>query len=280
VRPLFPEAWVALAYQPPLVAFALSLAGALLLALINRRRFVGAASVAALVLALFLVFGVRMVTPRMLPERLPWLVAAFGLAGLVGDLLGLRRGAVALLAAAASLGGVWFMLGAPRATPDLARVVAEALPILAAFAVPMWRLVADREGPGGAGAAASAAGLLGLGLWLAGGATVFVGLAVTVCAAALGAAGAAMLLRGAGLGLAGAFGLAAGIGGTAAAQGLAQRGPAVWLACAAPLVGLLLWARAARWVGLGGDGAAQAFLAVAAGGLPLIGLAWLVRMGG
>jgi hypothetical protein len=277
MTPILPPTWLAAAFQPPLVACLAALVIGALLTLAGQRRLAGIGAAAGLALALFLVFGLRMVTPRMLPERLPWLVLAAGAAGLVGDLLRLRGALAGLLAAAAALLGGWFMLGAPRHLPDLGRIAAEAAPVLAAFAVPLWRLVPARATAEGAGAAVSAAALLAVGLWLAGSAAVFVGLAASVAGAALGVLLVAFAAPGAGIGFTGALALGTGLGGVAAAAGLALRLPPVWVACLAPLAGLA----AGRWVaarlGLAGEGGLAAALSVLVAGLPLVGLAWGLR---
>lgn len=275
MSPLLPETLIAAWAQPPLVAFLASLALSLLLAWLGRPRLAGLGAALGLAAALFLVFGVRMVTPRMLPERLPWLVLACGLGGLVADLLG-GRGWLALLGSlAAALGGAWFMLGAPRELPDLARIATEAGPVLAGFAVPLWRLVPVRAGAAAAASASAAAGLLAAGLWAGGSAAVFPGLAASAAAAAAGLL-AASPVRGASAGLAGTLALAGAIGGVVAASGLAQRAPAVWAGCLAPILGLWLGPRAARLLALAPAGAGGAVAGTALAGAPVIALAWLL----
>lgn len=275
--PLVPEAWIPAAWQPPLAAFTIALAVSAGLALAGRRDLAGAGAAAGLAAALFLVFGVRMVTPRMLPERLPWLVLAAGVGGAVLDLVGARGAIAALAAAATALGGGWFMLGAPRAVPDLARILGEALPVVAAFAVPLWRLVGLRGSAAVTGAAAAAAaGLLALGLWLAGSAVAFPGFAAMVGAAAL-ALLLAGLLRGAGAGLAGALALSAGLAGAAVSAGLAQRRPEIWAAAAAPLLGLAAGGWVAARLGLARRGVAAGLAGITLAGLPAVALAWMLR---
>lgn len=280
MRPLLPEAWIAADWQPPAIAFAVSLGLSLLLAAMGRRRAAGLAAASGLLVALFLVFGVRMVTPRMLPERLPWLVLAATALGLAGDLLGLRGAALASVSGLAATAGGWFMLGAPRALPDLARIAAEGLPVLAAFAVPLWRLVPARAGTAACASAAAACALLAAGLHLAGSATLFPGLALAAAGAALGAVVVGAALAGSGTGLSGSFALASAIAGIAVAAGLAQRAVPVWLASAAPLAGLALAPTAARLAGFGQAHALGAALAVALAGSPLVLLAWLLRWAG
>ncbi len=275
MNPILPPSLVAEAFQPPLMAFALSLLLSGLLALAGRPRAAGLGAAVGLAAALFLVFGVRMVTPRMLPERLPWLVLAAGLGGLMGDLVGARAWAAALFSAVTALGGAWFMLGAPRVVPDLWRVAAEAAPVLVAFAVPLWRLVPSRAGGVAAASALAAAGLLAGGLWAGGSAVVFPGLAASAAAAAAGLLLAGSV-RGAGAGLAGALALAAAIGGVAAAAGLAQRSFAIWAGCLAPLVGLLLGPRAAGLLALAPASVAGALAGPLLAGAPLAVLAWLL----
>jgi hypothetical protein len=277
MMPLLPEAWIPAAWQPPVAAFAIALAMSLVLAFAGRRDLAGAGAAAGLVAALFLVFGVRMVTPRLLPERLPWLVLAAGLGGFVADLIAARGLIAGLLAAATALAGGWFMLGAPRAAPDLARIVAEALPVAAAFAVPLWRLVPLRAGASATAASAlSASALLAVGLFVAGSAAAFVGFAAMVAGAAGGLL-AVGVMRGAGAGLSGALALAAGLAGVAVSAGLAQRHPAVWAACAAPLVGLAAGVWAAQRLGLAGGRVAAGLGGVMLAGLPAVALAWALR---
>ncbi|WP_144299818.1 hypothetical protein [Elioraea rosea] len=280
MRPILPEAWIAADWQPPAIAFAASVAASLLLAALGRRRQAGLAAASGLLVALFLVFGVRMVTPRMLPERLPWLVLAATTLGLAGDMLGLRGAALAAVSGLAAAAGAWFMLGAPRALPDLARIAAEALPVLVAFAVPLWQLVPGRAGLTACASAAAACALLAAGLHLAGSATLFPGLALAAAAAGLGAVLAGAVLAGSGTGLAGSFALASAIAGIAVAAGLAQRAVPVWLASAAPLAGLALAPMAARLLGLGQAHPLGAALAVLGAGSPLVLLAWLGGRGG
>jgi hypothetical protein len=275
--PLLPEAWIAAAWQPPLAAFTIALAVSLALALVGLRRFAGLGAAVGLAAALFLVFGVRMVTPRMLPERIPWLVLAAGAGGLAGDLMAARGAVAGLLAALTALGGGWFMLGAPRAVPDVARILAEALPVLAAFSVPLWRLVGARASAAAmavAGAAASA--VLALGLLVAGSAGAFVGFATLVAGAALGLLGGG-LFPGAAAGLAGALAVASGLAGVIVSAGLSQRQPAVWVACAAPLLGLAAGRVVAARFGLAAGGAVGPLVGVAIAGLPPVALAWALR---
>ncbi|WP_291295798.1 hypothetical protein [Elioraea sp.] len=270
------ETWIAAAYQPPLVAFVLSLALPLLLVLAGRPRVAGLGAAAALVVTLFLVFGARMVTPRMLPERLPWLVLGAAALGLAGDLVGLRGRLAGAVAAIGAVAAGWFMLGAPRVVPDLARVLAESLPVLAAFAIPAWRLVPVRAGPVAPALTTAAALVLAAGLWFAGSAAVFVGLAMLVVAAGAGLLIVTWMRVGAGAGLAGTLALAAGLGGVAVAAGLAMRAPASWAAAAAPLMALAAGFRAAAAMGLAPGGIAGGMLGTLAAGLPLAGLAFLL----
>lgn len=275
MNPLLPVTLVPAAMQPPLLALLLALGVGALVARAGRPRFAGLGAAVGLAVALFLVFGVRMVTPRMLPERLPWLVLAAGLGGLAGDLLGGRAWLAAVSGVATALGGAWFMLGAPRELPDLARVAAEAGPVLVGFAVPLWRLVPARGGAAGGALALAGAGLLAAGLWAGGSAAVFQGLAASAAAAAGGLllAGA---VRGAVPGLAGALVLGAAIGGVAAAAGLAQRGASVWAGCLAPLFGLLAGPRAAGLLALAPGSVPAALAGPALAGGPVVALAWLL----
>lgn len=277
MMPLLPEAWIPAAWQPPVAAFAITLAVAAGFSLAGRRDLAGAGAAAGLAAALFLLFGVRMVTPRMLPERLPWLVLAAGLGGLLLDLLAARGALAALAAVGTALGGAWFMLGAPRALPDLGRILAEAVPVLAAFAVPLWRLFGLRGSAAAAGAAAAAAACLLAGaLVLAGSAFAFTGFAAMVAAAAAGLLLAGMQ-GGAAAGLAGTLALAAGLAGAIVAAGLAQRRPEIWAAAAAPLLGLSAGGWVAARLGLSRGGAAAGLFGVGLAGMPALAVAWLLR---
>lgn len=228
-------------WRSPALAFAVALAAAALLR--PWPALTGLAAALGLVAGLFDVFGMMVVTPRMLPERLPWLALAAALAGaaLQAARPGMRWRAGALVAAA--LAGAWWLLGAPRAAGDLAQV-ALLLPGVAAFlalALAPWR----REGGMRPGVrAALAAVLLGLGLALAGAPALFSGLAATVAAAAIGALIGAAGRAGAGTGEAGLLPLAAATAGTAVVASLAWPGGLVLAAGGVSLLVLVLpWSR-------------------------------------
>ena len=274
--PFVSEAWIPGAWQPPVAAFAIAVVASLALVLAGARRLAGLGAAASLVAVLFLELGVRMVTPRMLPERIPWLVLGAGAAGLVSDLLAARGAVAALLGVLTALGGGWFMLGAPRAMPDLARILAEAVPVLAAFAVPLWRLLGARAHASAAGAAAAAAALLTLGLFAAGSAGAFLGFAGVVAGAALGLL-LAGLLPGASAGCSGALALAASLAGVIVSAGLAQRQPAVWAGCAAALLGLAAGRAVAALLGVAANGVVGGLAGVGLAGLPGIAAAFLLR---
>ena len=274
--PFVSEAWIPGAWQPPVAAFAIAVVASLALVLAGARRLAGLGAAASLVAVLFLELGVRMVTPRMLPERIPWLVLGAGAAGLVSDLLAARGAVAALLGVLTGLGGGWFMLGAPRAMPDLARILAEAVPVLAAFAVPLWRLLGARAHASAAGAAAAAAALLTLGLFAAGSAGAFLGFAGVVAGAALGLL-LAGLLPGASAGCSGALALAASLAGVIVSAGLAQRQPAVWAGCAAALLGLAAGRAVAALLGVAANGVVGGLAGVGLAGLPGIAAAFLLR---
>jgi len=277
VLPFVSEAWIPGAWQPPVAAFAIAVVASLALVLAGARRLAGLGAAASLVAVLFLELGVRMVTPRMLPERIPWLVLGAGAAGLVSDLLAARGAVAALLGVLTALGGGWFMLGAPRAMPDLARILAEAVPVLAAFAVPLWRLLGARAHASAAGAAAAAAAaLLTLGLLAAGSAGAFLGFAGVVAGAALGLL-LAGLLPGASAGCSGALALAASLAGVIVSAGLAQRQPAVWAGCAAALLGLAAGRAVAALLGVAANGVVGGLAGVGLAGLPGIAAAFLLR---
>lgn len=223
-------------WRSPALAFAVALVVAVL-----ARPAPGMAGVAAalgLLAGLFDVFGVMIVTPRMLPERLPWLVLAAALVGLTLQPAHLGTRGKAVLAACLVLAASWWMLGAPRDLADLTRVALLAPVVAAVFALALvqWR----REGgtrPAWRGAAAGAA--MAVGFWLAGAPLLFAGLAASVAAAGLGAAFGVAGREGARIGDAGTLPLAAGIAGTAVAAGLAWPGAAV---IAASALGVLVLA--------------------------------------
>jgi hypothetical protein len=224
-------------WRSPALALVVALAVAALLR--PWPALTGLAAGLGLVAGLFDVFGMMIVTPRMLPERLPWLALA---AALVGAALqaarpGMRWRAGALVAAA--LAGAWWMLGAPRAADDLARVALLAPAVAAglAFALAPWRC---DGGMRPAVRAALAAVLLGLGLSLAGAPALFTGLAATAAAAAIGTHAGAAGRAGARAGDAGLLPLVAGTAGTAAAATLAWPGALVLAAAGASLLVLAL----------------------------------------
>lgn len=226
-------------WRSPALAFAVAVAAAGLAR--AAPALTGLALALGLLAGLFDAVGVMLVTPRMLPERLPWLVAAATVAGLVLAPVGLgrwgRRAAIAGLAAAAA----WWLLGAPREAADLARVAPVAAVLAAGFAMALarWRR-------GGGLAAARRGGLAALvlaaGLWLAAAPALFVGLAACAAAAAAGTLAAARAASAA-IGDAGELALAAAIAGTAAVAALAWPEPGVIAAAALSLALLALGRR-------------------------------------
>jgi hypothetical protein len=205
-------------WRSPALAFAVALGVAVLVR--PAPAMAGVAAALGLIAGLFDVFGVMIVTPRMLPERLPWLVLAAALVGLVLQPAHLGARGKAMLLVCLVLPSSWWMLGAPRTLADLARLVLLAPAVAAAFALALaqWR---RERGTRPAWRAAAAGAAMAVGLWLAGAPLLFVGLAASVAAAGLGAAFGAAGREGARIGDAGTLPLAAGIAGTAVAAGLA-----------------------------------------------------------
>lgn len=214
------EAGIALLgpWRSPALAFAVALVAALLVRPVP--RMAGLAAALGLLAGLFDVFGVMIVTPRMLPERLPWLVLAAALAGLALEPARLGARGKPVLLACLVLPATWWMLGAPRTIADLMRVALLAPAVAAAFALALAQWRRDRgTRPAWRGAAAGAA--LAVGFRFAGAPMLFEGLAASVAAAGLGAALGVAGRDGARIGDAGTLPLAAGVAGTAAAAGLA-----------------------------------------------------------
>jgi hypothetical protein len=223
-------------WRSPALAFAVAVVATLLVR--PAPAMAGVAAALGLLAGLFDVFGVMIVTPRMLPERLPWLVLAAALVGLVLQPAqpGARGKAVLLVALA--LPASWWMLGAPRTPADLTRVALLAPGVAGAFALALAQWRRDRGvQPAWRGAAAGA--VLAVGLSLAGAPALFAGLAACVAAAAFGTALGVAGRGDARFGDAGTLPLAAGIAGTAVAAGLAWPNATV---LAAALLGLLVLA--------------------------------------
>lgn len=164
---------------PPLTlsviaAFAVSAVSCLLIRLIGGPgrggQLAGAGIGMGALCFLLLELGLPEISPRHLLHRLPYLVGAALVIGLVLDAAAIARGARALAAVPVSLAAVWWLLGAPLggvAPLDLLRAAA---PLLAAWLVVLWRLgrpVADDRWPA-VTLAMAALGLAGLG-WLGGG---------------------------------------------------------------------------------------------------------------
>jgi hypothetical protein len=176
-------------------------------------------------------FGVLSGTPRQLPERLPLLMLVLVvLAPVLGGAVARRRWLAlpALLIGAAWTG--WWMAGAPRTMPDLARAAPAFTGIAAAALV-----LAPRAVPRLAGPIAAAALLAGLVLAGPPGPFTVLGtalLAATIGAAAVPSAGTAL----AGLPVAGA------VAALGAIPVLARGAPADWAVAAAPVLALTLGA--------------------------------------
>lgn len=222
-------------WRSPALAFAVALAGALLAR--ARPSLAGLAAAAGLAAGLFDVFGVMLVTPRMLPERLPWLGLAAALAGAALAVVRPGPRARAALLVAGALAAAWWTLGAPRDLSAAAAVAAPAGPVAAAFALALapWRAEAGTRP--GVRAVLSASVLAG-GLWLAGAPMLFIDLAACAGGAALGTLAGMAGRAGARIGDAGWLPLAAAIAGTAAAAALAW--PGVLLPAALALLPLVL----------------------------------------
>ncbi len=223
-------------WRSPALAFAVAFVATLLLR--PAPAMAGVAAVLGLLAGLFDVFGVMIVTPRMLPERLPWLVLAAALVGLALQPAELGARARAALLVGLALPASWWMLGAPRSPADLMRVALLAPAVAAAFALALAQWRRDR-GALPAWRAAAAGAVLAVGLSLAGAPALFVGLAACVAAAASGVALGVAGREDARIGDAGTLPLAAGITGTAVAAGLAWPTATV---LAAALLGLLVLA--------------------------------------
>lgn len=187
-------------------------------------RLTGAALGLGLVMAGWYLFGARLITPRLLFERLPVLVA-FGLAvGVLLDLFRAPRLVQWLAAALAALATGWWLVGAPMEFPDpLAFAGRMALPVAIA-AVALAGLLRPQPEPAG-----QSAMLLAAALGLAA-AAVLAGLpAPTLAFAASLAAGAAaffvlqLLFPAVTLGAAGAFPAALALAGSAIAMWIATR---------------------------------------------------------
>jgi hypothetical protein len=223
-------------WRSPALAFAVALGAALLVR--AAPAMAGVAAAVGLLAGLFDVFGVMIVTPRMLPERLPWLVLAAALAGLVLQPAHLGARGKAVLLVSLVLPSSWWMLGAPRSLADLMRVALLAPAVATAFALALaqWRRERGTQ-PAWRGAAAGT--VLVMGFSLAGAPGLFSGLAACVAAAGLGAALGVAGRQGARIGDAGTLPLAAGIAGTAVAAGLAWPNPMV---IAAATLGVLVLA--------------------------------------
>lgn len=233
-------------WRSPLLAFAVALGTAL--AARPRPALAGVAAGAGLAAGLFDVFGAMLITPRMLPERLPWLALVAALIGAALDLapLGRRlRGAVLVAGAGAA---AWWMLGAPRTPADLAAVAGAAGPVAVVFLVALapWRGEPDRRP---ALRALLAAIALASGLRAAGAPMLFVGLSACVGGAALGTLAGTAGRKAVRIGDAGHGPLAAVLAGTAAAAALAWPGAGVAAAGAAAALVL-----AAPWPWRGGAG--------------------------
>jgi hypothetical protein len=175
------------------------------------------------------------VTPRMLPERLPWLVLGATVAGLLVQPAHLGARGRATLLLCLILPATWWMLGTPRTEEDLTRVALIAPVVTAAFALALaqWR---RETGTRPAWRAAIAALLMAGGLSVAGAPALFPGLAACIAAAALGTLLGAASRPGVRVGDAGTLPLAAALAGTGVAAALAWPEEMVVAAAAVPIV--------------------------------------------
>jgi hypothetical protein len=230
-------------WRSPLLAFAAALGAALVAR--ARPSFAGLAAGVGVVAGLFDVFGAMLITPRMLPERLPWLALAAAAAGAVSALVRPRLRTRAGLLGAAALAASWWMVGAPRSAAGLAGLAGPFAAVAASFVLALapWR---QERGMRPAVRAALAAAVLAVGLRLAGAPMLFIGLAACVGAAALGALAGMAGRAGARLGDAGLLPLAASVAGTGCAAALAWPGALVPAAAAGSVLVL-----ASPWPGHG-----------------------------
>ena len=208
-------------WRSPALAFAVALGCAWLAR--ARPPLARLACGAGLVAGLFDVFGVMLVTPRMLPERLPWLALAAALAGAALTAARPSRRLRPALLGAGALAAAWWVLGAPRSLSAAAALAVPAGPVAAGFALALapWR---DEGGRRPAARAALAAATLGVGLWLTGAPTLFIGLAACTGGAALGTLAGTAGRVGVRIGDAGLAPLATGVAGTAVVAALAWPG--------------------------------------------------------
>jgi len=250
------------------------------------RRGTGAAVGVGLLLALWYLIGGQLVTPRLLVERLPYLVAVAFLLGAMLDATQAPRWLVWLAVVLGALAGGWWLIGAPREFPDpwafVRRLVVPAA-ILAASIGGLARAGGDARAPA-AMLLAAAAGLL-VAAGLAGVPTLYLVLAAAIVAAALPFFLVHWLRPGFVFGAAGAFAGGAALGGTASVMWTATR--ADGLAPALVALGcVFLVAPLAERVGPRGRGlrtAAMPLLWLAAAALPAAAavlLAWLLGPGG
>lgn len=251
-------------YHGAALAFVAALAAALAARALRRPLLAGAAAGIGVLAGWWFSFGLLTATPRQLPERLPLLLLVLVL---LAPLLGLaaRRWRWLLLPGVV-LGAFWtgwWMAGAPRVLPDLARA-AWVLGGVAAATL----LLALRSGPAWAPPVAAGALLAGLaGASLPG---PYLVLGAALLAAACGAA-AVPDGRGAGATTLAALPVGGALAGLGVIPLLSRGAPADWAAASAPLVALLVGAplggrllgRAGAALGailVGGSLAAVAFL--------------------
>jgi hypothetical protein len=210
------------------IAGAVALGVALAARALRRPLAGGAAAGIGVLAGWWFAFGLLTATPRQLPERLPLLALVLAVGAPLLGAAARRRPWLAVPGAV--LGALWvgwWMAGAPRSVPDLAR----AAPVLGGVAAAALAL-ALASAPRWAGPVAAAATLAGLLAAPLPGPYAVLGLALlaaTLGAAAVPAAGAPL----AGLPVAGA--LAA----LAAIPVMARGAPADWAVAAAPLAVLL-----------------------------------------
>jgi hypothetical protein len=246
------------------LAVALGWAG--LLRLLRRPDLAALGAGIGLAAGVLLTLGSITASPRQLPERLPLLVLAGALGGLLLALVA-GRGKGGLLAGIAALllavGAAWWLAGAPMTAADLRRVGVT----LFALAVLFGALLPVLQGPWHA---AGAAALLAAGVWMTASAGPWLVLAVVAAAAALGGAAA-----GQDWGVAARLPLALGLGALMAGPVLARGGSADWTAAAAPAVALWVGPVLAQRIHAPG---ARFVAWIVAGGLPLL-FTWLQTRG-
>jgi hypothetical protein len=214
-----------------LIATLLALGVALAARALRRPHLGGVAAGIGILGGWWFAFGVLSGTPRQLPERLPLLMLVLVvLTPPLGQAVARRRWLVMPALVVGALWAGWWMAGAPRSMPDLAR----AAPAFAGIAGASL-LLALRAAPRPAGPIAAAALLAGLAF--AGPPGPFTVLGMALLAATIGAAAVP-----AGVTLVAALPVAAALAALGAIPVLARGAPADWAVAAAPVAALALGA--------------------------------------